>query len=132
MLLSARMKPFGLSILMAAMKPNRKPITMLQWLSCFNDFEIVTAAPWESPTCVENRVNLQVGTVSIEDVETTLEDVWRFLRTLSEDATDPGLASAVLQETAAYFGVDGVLEDGDLSTQLSRIRSMAENTLKVK
>jgi hypothetical protein len=96
----------------------------------FHDFILVEGA-WESPLDVENRVDALCDPVELEDVETTVEDVRRFLGTLAEDATDSALAAAVMDETSAYFDVQDVLEDELLAVELRRIRSVAKHTLQL-
>jgi hypothetical protein len=96
----------------------------------FHNFILVEGA-WESPLDVENRVDSLCDPVELEDVETTVEDVRRFLRTLAEDATDSALAAAVMDETSAYFDVQDVLEDELLAVELRRIRSVAKHTLQL-
>ena len=93
----------------------------------FHNFMEVDA-PWEFPKLIEQRVNELAENAELEEIETTVEDVRRFLRTLAEDATDPALTEAVLGETSAYFDLLGVLEDECLAVELRRIRAVARQT----
>jgi hypothetical protein len=94
----------------------------------FHNF-VSVAGPWESPVAVEKRVNDLADDVELDEIETTVDDVRRFLRTLAHDASDPALAEEVLAETNTYFDIAGVLEDAVVSLELRRIRAVAQQSL---
>lgn len=85
---------------------------------------------YEDKRVIERRVNELAQRLDLPQVETTLADVESFLPTLIEDASDPELASQVLDEATEYLRVPGVNACDDLFKTLMEIRDAANKSLE--